>query len=248
MAAVATASAAVAASFGFPDGERIPVELMLQAIGRIVTAVDLPVTADLESGYGDVDRTIRAAIGAGVAGAILEDAMRPIDESVAAVETAVRAGAAEGVPIVLNARTDVYLPDTGLDRVGRLDAAKSRGMTFLAGGADRIFVPGCSHPDEIGELVNCFGPGRLSLLAMPGVPNPAELQSLGVSRVSYAPTTAMGAGRAGRASATGSRVLALRARPGRRRWRRQEPQRRPACAVRSQALSVPRPRADQAID
>lgn len=116
----------------------------------------------------------------------------PIDESVAAVETAVRAGAAEGVPIVLNARTDVHLPDTGLDRVGRLDAAKSRGMTFLAGGADRIFVPGCSHPDEIGELVNCFGPGRLSLLAKPGVPNPAELQSLGVSRVSYAPTTAMG--------------------------------------------------------
>ncbi|HEV7811582.1 MAG TPA: isocitrate lyase/phosphoenolpyruvate mutase family protein, partial [Leifsonia sp.] len=75
--AVATASHSIAASHGYEDGERIPLDLMLTAVGRIVDAVDQPVTADLEAGYGDAGETIRRAIGIGVVGANLEDAMRP---------------------------------------------------------------------------------------------------------------------------------------------------------------------------
>lgn len=96
--AVATASAAIAAAHGYPDGERIPVDLMLAAVGRIAAAIDLPTTADLESGYGDVDTTIRRAVQLGIAGANLEDALRPLASAVPTVEQAVRASAAEGVP------------------------------------------------------------------------------------------------------------------------------------------------------
>jgi len=111
--AVATASAAIAAAHGYPDGERIPVELMLAAVGRIATAVDLPTTADLESGYGDVDSTIRRVVQLGVAGANLEDPLRPLPSAVRMVEQALRAGAAEGMPLVLNARTVTYSQRAG---------------------------------------------------------------------------------------------------------------------------------------
>jgi 2-methylisocitrate lyase-like PEP mutase family enzyme len=84
--AVATASAAIAAAHGYPDGERIPLDLMLAAVGRIAAAVDLPITADLESGYGDVGTTIRRAVQLGVAGANLEDALCPLPSAVRMVE------------------------------------------------------------------------------------------------------------------------------------------------------------------
>src|SRR5436305_776795 len=100
--ALATASHSIAEAHGYEDGEHIPFDLMLAAVERIVRAVDLPVTADLEAGYGDVDRTIRAAIGVGAVGANLEDGMRPFAESVAAVRQAMAAAEAEGVPFVLN--------------------------------------------------------------------------------------------------------------------------------------------------
>ena len=89
--ALATASAAIAASFGYLDGEHIPLDLVLDMTARIVEATDLPVTADLEAGYGDVATTFTRAVAAGVVGANLEDRMRPLPEAVAAVITAVKA-------------------------------------------------------------------------------------------------------------------------------------------------------------
>src|SRR5947208_9856895 len=107
--AVATASHSIAASHGYPDGEAMPLDLMITAIERIAAAVGLPVSADLEAGYGDAAGSVRRAIAAGAVGGNLEDEMRPLGESVAAVEAAVAAAEAEGVPFVLNARTDAFL-------------------------------------------------------------------------------------------------------------------------------------------
>lgn len=105
--ALATASHSIAASHGYEDGENIPVDEMIAAIGLIVANTHLPVSADLEAGYGDPGETARKAIGVGAVGANLEDQQKPLAEAVAAVEAVVRAGEAEGVPFVLNARTDV---------------------------------------------------------------------------------------------------------------------------------------------
>ena len=97
--AIATASHSIAATFGYPDQEVIPRDLMIDMCGRIAAAVDLPVSADLEAGYGDAGETVRRAIGVGVVGANLEDEMRPLPEAVAAVRAAVAAGEAEGRPV-----------------------------------------------------------------------------------------------------------------------------------------------------
>jgi 2-methylisocitrate lyase-like PEP mutase family enzyme len=185
--AVATASAAIAAAHGYPDGEVIPADLMLDAVARIAAAVELPVTADLEAGYGDVDRTVRRAVQSGVVGANLEDAMRPMSEAVTAVAAAVRAAAAEGVPLVLNARTDCYLDGEGRPPEAVLAEAVERGGAFLDAGADCVFVPGCADEDAIARLAERFGPGRLSVFGMPGMPAPPRLAELGAARVSYGP-------------------------------------------------------------
>ncbi|MEO6500849.1 MAG: isocitrate lyase/phosphoenolpyruvate mutase family protein [Jatrophihabitantaceae bacterium] len=185
--AVATASHSIAASFGYPDGEQIPAELMIEAVGRIAAAVTLPVTADLEAGYGDVGDTIRKAIGVGVVGANIEDEMRPLDEAVAGVRAAVRAGEAEGVPFVLNARTDAYLLDSGRDPAELLADAIKRGRAFLDAGADCVFVPGRLDAEVVRQLVEGIGQQKVSILALPGTPEPRELAELGVARVSFGP-------------------------------------------------------------
>ncbi len=140
--AIATASHSIAEAHGYEDGENIPLDLMLAAVERIAAAVDLPVTADLEAGYGDVGTTIRRAIGVGAVGANLEDEMRPLAESVAAVRDAISAGEAEGVPFVLNARTDAYLLAGDRDPAEVLADAIERGQAFLDEGAACVFVPG----------------------------------------------------------------------------------------------------------
>src|SRR5690606_23609548 len=124
--AIATAGHSIAASHGYADGE-IPRDLMLEAVKRIVEATDLPVTADLDNGYGDPGETIRRAIGVGVAGANVEDRMRPLAEAVKAVEAIVAAGEAEGVAFQLNARTDAVLKGGDRPMNEKLDEAIERG-------------------------------------------------------------------------------------------------------------------------
>src|SRR6476469_4623262 len=133
--ALATASHSIAASHGYPDGEQIPRDLMLEAVGRIAAAVDLPVTADLEAGYGDAGETVARAIDVGIVGANVEDQMKPLADSVRAVEAAVAAGERGGIPFVLNARTDAFVKAGDRDPQEVLADAIERGRAFLAAGA-----------------------------------------------------------------------------------------------------------------
>ncbi|KQZ11269.1 phosphonomutase [Agromyces sp. Root1464] len=187
--AIATASHSIAATFGYPDGEQIPVELMLDMCGRIARAVDVPVSADLEAGYGDAGDTVRRAIAEGIAGANLEDQLKPLADSVAAVTAAVAAADAEGVPFALNARTDAFL--RGRERPLEVNVADAieRGRAYLDAGATSVFVPGIFGEEVVAELVAGIGELKVTLIGLPGVPAPARLQELGVARVSYGPTT-----------------------------------------------------------
>ncbi|MDX6520715.1 MAG: hypothetical protein QOF08_1320 [Gaiellales bacterium] len=185
--AIATASHAIAVSHGYPDGEQIPLDLMLTSIERIAAAVELPVSADLEAGYGDPGTTVRRAIAAGAVGGNLEDEMRPLDESVAAVAAAVAAAEAEGVPFVLNARTDAFLRAGDRDPEQVLADAIERGRAFLAAGADCVFVPGRLDAATVMRLVEGIGDRKLSMIGVPGTLPQSELAAMGVARLSYGP-------------------------------------------------------------
>lgn len=186
--AIATAGHSIAATFGYPDGE-IPADLMLDMVGRIAAAVDLPVTADLDAGYGDPGETVRRAIGLGVAGANIEDRLKPLAESVAAVEAIIAAADAEGVPFALNARTDAFARGKARPRDVNVADAIERGRAFIDAGATSVFVPGNFGEDVVTELVAGIGERRVSVLGFPEIPSPARLQELGVARVSYGPLT-----------------------------------------------------------
>ena len=185
--ALATASHSIASTFGYPDGENIPLDLHLDMVGRIVRAVDLPVTMDLEGGYGDPVATAQRAWDLGVVGGNLEDQRRPFDEAVARVRAVVQALPA----FVLNARTDVVVrADPGADREQLLAEAVRRGQAFLEAGAPVVFVPGVVAREEVAALVAGLGRGNLSVISVPGASLPtSELQELGVARVSTGPFT-----------------------------------------------------------
>lgn len=186
--ALATASHSIAAAHGYPDGEKIPRDEMITAVGLIAqTAGDLPVTADLEGGYGDPGGTITRAIDVGIVGANLEDQMKPITESVKAVEAAVAAGAAAGVPFVLNARTDAFLKAGDRDPEDVLADAIERGRAYLDAGASNFFAPGKLDEKTVGRLVEALGDRKVNLIGIPGSIDLATAQRLGVARVSYGP-------------------------------------------------------------
>ncbi|ACO45393.1 isocitrate lyase/phosphoenolpyruvate mutase family protein [Deinococcus deserti] len=189
--ALATASHSIASSFGYADGENIPLELHLDMVRRIVQAVDLPVSMDFEAGYGNPGETARRAIEIGVVGGNLEDQMKPLDQAVAAVEAVMAAGREAGIEFVLNARTDAVLrADKGAPRAQTIDEAIRRGRAFLEAGAPVVFVPGLVARDEIQTVAQAFGPRKLTVISVPGVSLPvSELQELGVARVSTGPFT-----------------------------------------------------------
>lgn len=193
--ALATSSAAVARPLGWEDGEQAPGEEMVAAAGRIAAAVDLPVSADLEAGYGDPVGTARAAWAAGVVGINFEDSpgdvLLPLDEQVALI-AAMRAAVPE---LVLNARVDVFLNGSG-----ELAEAVERGNAYLRAGADCVYPILCP-PAEIGELAARID-GPLNVIAAPGVPDPVTLQGLGVARLTW------GGGLAASAYAEAARIVA----------------------------------------
>ncbi|HEX6148575.1 isocitrate lyase/PEP mutase family protein [Nocardioides sp.] len=186
--ALATASHGIAATLGYPDGENISADEMLDMCGRIAAAVDLPVTADLEGGYGDAPETIRRAIGLGIVGANIEDQMKPLPEATRQVEQIVAVAAEEGVPdFVLNARTDAFVRAGDRDPGAVLADAVERGRAYLDAGAPLVFVPGRLDEAQVSTLVDAFGPQRLTLIGVPGSLPPKALEELGVARVSYGP-------------------------------------------------------------
>jgi 2-methylisocitrate lyase-like PEP mutase family enzyme len=187
--AIATAGHSIAATFGYEDGENIPLDLMLDMVRRIAEAVDLPVTADLDAGFGNAGETTRKAIGVGIVGANIEDRLKPLAESVAAVEAAIAAGEAEGVPFVLNARTDAFVRGGDRPAAESIADAIERGRAYLQAGATSIFVPGVLDADVTRQLVEGIGDRRVSVIGLPGALTAAEYEALGVARISYGPTT-----------------------------------------------------------
>lgn len=187
--ALATAGHSIAASFGYADGA-IPLELTLDMVGRIVTAAgDVPVSADLDDGYADAGETTRRAIGVGIVGANMEDRLRPVAEAAARVEAVVAAGQAEGVPFVLNARTDAFVRAQGRPVEDSIADAVARGRAYLEAGADIVFVPGVLDAEMTRRLVEGIGERKVSVIGLPGALTAAEYEALGVARISYGPTT-----------------------------------------------------------
>ena len=186
--ALATASHGIAATLGYADGENIPVDEMLDMCGRIAKAVELPVSADLEGGYGDAPGTIRRAIGLGIVGANIEDQMKPLAEAARQVEQIMAVAAAEGVPdFVLNARTDTFLKAGDRDAAEVLADAVERSKAYVDAGAPIVFVPGKLGEQQVTTLVDAIGPHRLTVIGAPGSLPLAKLHELGVARVSYGP-------------------------------------------------------------
>ena len=191
--ALATTSAGIAFALGYPDGERIGRAEMSAAVRRIAARVRVPVTADMEAGYGrtpeSAAETARAAITAGAVGMNLEDA--PADGNgslfddqlqVERVRAAREAASAAGVPLVINARTDVFLNQVGAPET-RVGHTVRRLNLYREAGADCLFAPGVTDRETIATLVRAVG-GPLNVLAGPGCPAVPELEALGVRRLS----------------------------------------------------------------
>ena len=193
--AIATGSWSVAAANGFSDGERIPLDLVIDNLARIVRATVLPVTVDVESGYGkvaeEVAQTIRRTIEAGAVGCNLEDSfpengkLRDLAEQVERIRHARRAADASGIPYFINARTDVFFatpPEQHDDTT--LKAAIDRALAYADAGADGIFAPGLIDRAMISRLAQASSL-PLNIMVGSNTPSLDVLAEAGVARVSH---------------------------------------------------------------
>jgi 2-methylisocitrate lyase-like PEP mutase family enzyme len=191
--AIATTSAGVAFTLGHPDGQSVPRDLMLEAVARIAAAVRVPVTADLEAGYGrtpeELAKTTLLLIEAGGVGLNLEDAtgdpsnpLFSLEEQVARIRAVKESAGRAGVRVVINARTDAFLGHIG-EPSERLGESVRRLNAYRSAGADCLFVPGVTDARTISELVRQVS-GPINVLIGAGMPGIGELQKLGVARVS----------------------------------------------------------------
>ena len=194
--AVATTSGGVAWALGYRDGEEAPWPEVVAQTRRIARAVPGPVTADIEAGFGDspeaVARSVVDIIEAGAVGINLEDGLlrgpapiRPVEDMVARLQAAREAGRRAGVPIVLNARTDLYLRNIG-GEAERFEEAVRRGKAYLAAGADCFYPIALRDRATMGRLVEALGRAPINVNVRAGSPNIAELEALGVARASTA--------------------------------------------------------------
>ncbi|MEV5988820.1 isocitrate lyase/phosphoenolpyruvate mutase family protein [Streptomyces sp. NPDC052051] len=201
--AIATTSAGVAWSLGSPDGDALGREQALELISRITAAVAVPVTADIEGGYGqdaaDVAATVAGVIAAGAVGVNIEDGTRHPDELAKRLAVARQTADREGVDLFLNARIDTYLFGLG-EADTRLEETLSRARRYVDAGADGIFVPGVTDTTVIETLAKGISV-PLNVMAAPGAPTVAELGALGVARVSLGPGVAQAAYAAARRAA-----------------------------------------------
>ncbi|NJP96337.1 isocitrate lyase/phosphoenolpyruvate mutase family protein [Nonomuraea sp. FMUSA5-5] len=189
--AVATTSAGVAWSLGVPDGADLGTERVAAVVERIAAAVDVPVTADIESGYGDIDATVTAVLQAGAVGVNIEDAAGGalLDPSEQAERLAAARAAADrlGIPAWINARTDVFLLGTD----NGVQEALKRSEAYAAAGASSLFVPGLIDLAAIAELA--AGPLPIAVMAWAGAPSVAEFAAAGTVRVSLGSAIAQAA-------------------------------------------------------
>ncbi|WP_175917467.1 isocitrate lyase/PEP mutase family protein [Burkholderia pyrrocinia] len=195
--ALATGSWSVAAANGFVDGEQMPRALLMEVLERITRATNLPVTVDLESGYGerpeDVAETIALSIEAGAVGCNLEDSfpatgeLRDVEAAVARLAAARQAADRAGADYFINARTDVFFKapaDTHDERL--LDETLARTRAYAAAGADGLFVPGLRSPVLIRKLT-AASPLPVNVMRVAETPTLAELADYGVARISHGP-------------------------------------------------------------
>jgi 2-methylisocitrate lyase-like PEP mutase family enzyme len=203
---VATTSAGVAFAQGLPDGQRLSRSRMLELVSAITGAVDVPVSADLEAGYGarpeDVAATVEGAVAAGAVGCNIEDSTRDpasplydLDLAAARIEAGAQAARASGLPFVLNARADPYLVRFGTPEENFAESVR-RAQAYLRAGAPSVYVPGVTDADTVGRLARELD-GPLNILAAAGgVESPltaAELEGLGVRRVTIGGSLALAA-------------------------------------------------------
>ena len=195
--ALATGSHSVAAAHGFEDGERLPLELVLANLKRIVASATLPVSLDVESGYGEsaeeVAATVEEVIKAGAVGINLEDqiirgegrySIQAQSERIAAVR---KVADMLGVPLFINARTDVYL-QTKPEAHGEahLEEALSRAQAYADAGASGFFAPGLLEAQAIKTLCDA-SPLPVNIMLTNDTPNVQQLAALGVARISLGP-------------------------------------------------------------
>jgi 2-methylisocitrate lyase-like PEP mutase family enzyme len=198
--AIATTSGGVAWSLGYADGEQTPWDEVVAATARIVRVAQVPVTADIEAGYGEtpdaVMRSVSEIIGAGAVGVNLEDGtpqgpvpIRSLQDAAERIRAAREAAKAAAVPIVINGRTDLYLRNIG-DEATRFEETVERGRAYLAAGADCVYPIGLRDPATIGRLVKALG-APININVRAGSPSVAELEALGVARASTASQLAL---------------------------------------------------------
>lgn len=196
-AALATGSWSVAAANGYADGEQVPLDLAVANLRRIVASTVLPVTFDLESGYGvnadDVGRSVAATIDAGAVGCNLEDSypadgsLRPIAEQAARLAQARSAAQRSGVALFINARTDVFFQRSAdVHDAGMVAQAIERARAYADAGADGLFVPGLADEKLIAELV-AASPLPVNIMVGAATPSFDRLAAAGVARISHGP-------------------------------------------------------------
>ena len=174
--AVATGSWSVAAAFGFEDGEKLPLDLAIDNLKRITAAVALPVTIDLEGGYGlapaEVGATAAKAIGGGAVGCNLQ-----------AIRTAADAA---GIPFFVNARTDLFLQAGPGEHGALVGSAVDRACAYAEAGASGMFVPGLADEGLIATICS-RSPLPVNVMASSATPPARRLAQLGVARISHGP-------------------------------------------------------------
>ena len=195
--AVATASAAIAFANGYTDGEKIPFNELLKVLDKIVKHVNVPVTADIESGYGHSDdelqRNIERILEAGVVGINIEDTNKQSDKlfSVEAQSRRIslirKVSDAREIPLFINARSDVYIRSNEfVDEEEKFEEALKRGKAYINAGADCFFPILMKRNQDIRELISALR-SPVNILALPGVPDLKTLNEMGVARVSLGP-------------------------------------------------------------
>lgn len=195
--AIATGSASVAGAYGYPDGEKLPLKIALENLQNIVNAVDLPVSIDMESGYGaepaQVANTAARAIDVGAVGFNLEDqiigagARYSIKEQSARIAASRKAADTGGVNAFVNARTDIFLQASSEDTMeGLLAEAVERAKAYQDAGADCLFVPKLVDRDAIETLCQ-LSPLPVNIMMLPNCPDKNILSKAGVARISYGP-------------------------------------------------------------
>jgi 2-methylisocitrate lyase-like PEP mutase family enzyme len=185
--AIATTSAGLAWSRGYADGDRLPPRLLAGALAEIARVVSVPLSADIEGGYSQdpklVAETVLAVLDAGAVGINLEDGSLPPELLCAKIEAAREVAAKAGVDLFVNARCDVFLRSLTAKEAA-LAETLARAERYRAAGCDGLFVPRLRESAGIREIVGAIGALPLNVLAMPGLPTPAELRALGVRRLS----------------------------------------------------------------